>query len=186
MKCKIIPTSVGIKKPSIQTWKEATYRINRIHIPIKGKMLYKDTGGVTVLDEGSIYFMINSCSQNFDMIPEYGYYHFYMDFQTVPPLLSREVLEKALAPFVEDGGRAEFNAEKTSKMITKVDFFKDKLSGCDKASERRAELCRLFDLPTDMTANALLEALNIITDYDGYREALERLDARVDSSSDAE
>lgn len=93
MKCKVIPNAVGIKRPSIQVWKESTYRINRIHIPIKGKMLYKDTGGVTVLDEGSIYFMINSCSQNFDMIPEYGYYHFYMDFQTVPPLLSREVLE---------------------------------------------------------------------------------------------
>ena len=93
MKCKVIPTSVGIKQPSLQAWKDSAYRINRIHIPIKGKMLYNDGGGVKLLDEGSIYFMINSCSQNFDMIPEYGYYHFYMDFQTIPPLLSREVLE---------------------------------------------------------------------------------------------
>ncbi|MBQ8440222.1 MAG: helix-turn-helix transcriptional regulator [Clostridia bacterium] len=93
MKCKVIPSAVGIKRPSIQVWKAATYRINRIHIPIKGKMLYHDINGVRLLDEGSIYFMINSCSQNFEMIPEYGYYHFYMDFQTLPPLLSREVLE---------------------------------------------------------------------------------------------
>ena len=69
MKCKVIPSAVGIKRPSIQVWKAATYRINRIHIPIKGKMLYHDINGVRLLDEGSIYFMINSCSQNFEMIP---------------------------------------------------------------------------------------------------------------------
>ena len=37
--------------------------------------------------------MINSCSQNFEMVPDCGYYHMYIDFQTVPPLLRREVLE---------------------------------------------------------------------------------------------
>ena len=93
MKCKVVSCVVGIKRPSIQSWKDAGYRINRIHIPIKGKMLYNDMGSVKLLDEGSIYLMINSCSQNFDVIPEYGYYHLYMDFQTVPPLSSREVLE---------------------------------------------------------------------------------------------
>ena len=93
MKCKVIASVVGIKQPSLLSWKDAGYRVNRIHVPIKGKMLYNDMGSVKLLDEGAIYLMINSCSQNFDMIPEYGYYHLYLDFQTTPPLLNREVLE---------------------------------------------------------------------------------------------
>ena len=73
-----------------------------------------------------------------------------------------------------------FRAEKTEKkqqdMLTKVDFFADKLTGCDNASARRAALARFFDLPDDMTANALLDALNIITDREGYRKALESIE----------
>ena len=93
MRCKIIPSAAGIKRPSVQTWKDSSHRINRIHLPIKGKMLYNDVNGIRVVDEGSVYLMINSCSQNFEMIPECGYYHMYIDFQTVPPLLRQEVLK---------------------------------------------------------------------------------------------
>ena len=102
MRCKIIPSSAGIKSPSVKVWKAQTYRVNRIHMPIKGKMLYNDMSGSRLLDEGSIYFMVNSSSPSFEMIPEYGYYHLYLDFQTVPPLLNREVLEIEFAddPYV--------------------------------------------------------------------------------------
>ena len=89
--------------------------------------------------------------------------------------MSRDVLEVALAPFVEDGERVEENNAKERKMITKVDFFADGLTGCNNATEARRVLAEHFDLPGDMTANALLEALNIITDYEGYKRAVSEL-----------
>ncbi len=90
--------------------------------------------------------------------------------------MTGEVLLRVLSPFVEDGGRAEKNdcdANKTERrMLTKVDFYLDGLSGGENSSERRARLAEYFDLPRDITAGALLEVLNMITDYDGYRAAV--------------
>lgn len=89
--------------------------------------------------------------------------------------MNREVLQAALKPFVISEDQCEKNEKKANEKLTKVDFFRDKLTGCDNASERRAKLALHFDLPDDMTANALLEALNIVTDLDGYREAIASL-----------
>ena len=89
--------------------------------------------------------------------------------------MDRETLERVLTPFVDMGERVEKNEDNLREMITKVDFYLDKLSGCDGAEGRRGELARLFDLPDDMTANALLDALNIVTDKDGYRAAVKKL-----------
>lgn len=89
--------------------------------------------------------------------------------------MTRDVLERALAPFIASGDACEISMTKAHEMITKVDFFVDKLSGADNATERRARLAEYFDLPGDMTANALLEALNIITDKEGYRSAIDAL-----------
>ena len=83
-----------------------------------------------------------------------------------------EVLERIFAPFIDDGGRVTKNAENSSKMITKVDFFEDGFSGSSGSSARRRALCRAFDLPEDMTANALLDALNLLVGYDEYKNAL--------------
>ena len=46
------------------------------------------------------------------------------------------------------------------------------MTGAANSAARRAALARQFDLPGDMTPNALLSALNIITDLPGYRAAL--------------
>ncbi len=86
--------------------------------------------------------------------------------------VGREVLERVLAPFISDGGRAEFCKKNSDEMITKVDFYLDKLSGADNSSARRDSLAEHFELPRGMTATALLEALNIITDREGYRAAV--------------
>ena len=86
--------------------------------------------------------------------------------------MSRQQLEYALTPFVVDGGRVELFDVNNRKMITKVDFFLDKLSGCNSATERRAELARRLDLPTDMTANSLLEAVNMLISYDEYKRII--------------
>ena len=84
--------------------------------------------------------------------------------------MEKDVILRLLAPFTEGG-----NVAKTSKMITKVDFFTDKLTGCDGASENRARLCRACDLPEDMTPNALLEAMNLLYGYDEYRTTVDKI-----------
>lgn len=86
--------------------------------------------------------------------------------------MSREVLERVLAPFVEDGGRGELSDENGEKNITKLDLFEDGLSGGVGSSERRRELCRAFELPEDMTAKAMLEALNMLVGYSEYKRAV--------------
>lgn len=88
--------------------------------------------------------------------------------------MSREVLERVLAPFALDC-KMEKETEKSAKMITKVDFFEHKLTGFPNSSERRRELCRLAQLPDDMTPNALLEALNLLYGYGGFLELVSKI-----------
>lgn len=86
--------------------------------------------------------------------------------------VGREVLLKVLAPFITDDDTEYKNSIKSGEMITKVDFYKDKLTGFDNSSVKRDKLALYFDLPTGMTPNALLEALNIVTDKSGYLNAV--------------
>lgn len=78
----------------------------------------------------------------------------------------RERLYRLFLPFA--------NGERPApaKPITKADLYEDGLTGAANSAARRAALARQFDLPEDMTPNALLSALNIITDLPGYRAAL--------------
>lgn len=96
--------------------------------------------------------------------------------------MDRDTLVRVLSPFTlnmdenaDTPTRVDFSDAKERKMTTKLNFFEDGLSGSDGAAERRSRLAAYFGLPTDMTANALLEALNIITDYDGYSAAVNEL-----------
>ena len=89
--------------------------------------------------------------------------------------MNREVLLKVLSPFLQDPTRVENSGKKEREMITKLDFYNAGLSGKENSSERRAALAAHFDLPEDMTANALIEALNIITDRQGFLAAVAAL-----------
>lgn len=59
--------------------------------------------------------------------------------------------------------------------ITKTDLFDDGFSGGNGSSERRKRLCKAAGLPTNISANALLEALNLLYDYDGYKDLIEKI-----------
>jgi ribonuclease M5 len=84
--------------------------------------------------------------------------------------MEREVLVKALSPFI----KSELNEEKKStRPVTKLDFYNDGLTGKDGSQDRRASLARSLDLPHDMTANALIEAINLLYSYEIYREKIE-------------
>lgn len=84
--------------------------------------------------------------------------------------MEKDVILRLLTPFI-DGEKPQ----KADKMITKVDFFTDKLTGCEGASENRAKLCRACDLPEDMTPNALLEAMNLLYGYEEYRTIVDKI-----------
>ena len=87
--------------------------------------------------------------------------------------MDREELLRALAPFIDGEGRVEKNNEKSAEMITKVDLFVDGFTGASNSADRRSALARAFSLPEDLTANALLEALNIVADKSEYKKVAE-------------
>lgn len=86
--------------------------------------------------------------------------------------MSREELIRVLSPFANKDGESDLPPGKTSEMITKIDFYTDKLTGFENSSILRDKVCRYFGLPDGMNSNALLEALNILTDKDGYAECI--------------
>ena len=85
--------------------------------------------------------------------------------------MPREVLERVLLPFT-DGEKLNTG---TGEAVTKLDFFLDGLSGGANSSARRSQLCALMELPPDMTANALLEAVNLLYSKEKYRELVAKL-----------
>ena len=74
----------------------------------------------------------------------------------MPPEVLVQALERAGATF-EDGGAAP-----AGTAITKADLYELGLSGRPDSGIKRAALLKKLGLPEHMTANALLEALNIL------------------------
>jgi len=80
--------------------------------------------------------------------------------------LLTDVLKKFCADETEDS-RATARVAPTKK-ITKTDFYEDKLCGHKNSSKKREYLCEKLNIPY-MSSNALLEAVNILTDFDEYK-----------------
>ncbi len=85
--------------------------------------------------------------------------------------MQAETLRAIFTPFVSNGEQTP----KTTRPVTKTDFYLDGLSGAPDATVRRARLATHFSLPDDMTANALLDALNLLCDYEEYKRAIGEL-----------
>ena len=89
--------------------------------------------------------------------------------------MSREVLEKLFEPFVDRGACEENTQKSHEKGVTKADFYKDGLSGGERSREYRRQLAEQLSLPRDMSANALLDAINLLFSYEEYKEALSKI-----------
>ena len=85
--------------------------------------------------------------------------------------MDKEVLLRLLTPFEK-----REKTQKEGKLLTKVDFFEDKLTGHENSSERRRALSALCGLPDDMTPNALLEAMNLLYSFEEYKELVSKID----------
>lgn len=79
----------------------------------------------------------------------------------------------------EQAGSANAQAGKSTE-ITKADLYRLGLSGTPDSGARRAELQRRLGLPKRMSANALLEVLNLITTM----EQLEALSAGLSETAE--
>lgn len=87
--------------------------------------------------------------------------------------MPREVLERVFEPFTS-GEKVDTGVR---RQVTKLDFYEDGLSGGAGSAVLRARLCRAMELPHDMTANALIEAVNLLYTFEEYKEKVAALSA---------
>ena len=80
----------------------------------------------------------------------------------MPPEILLEALRQGGATFLLGGTRTA----QTRRPVTKTDLYLAGLSGTPQAAENRRVLLKQLDLPEHMTANALLEVLNVLYGYD--------------------
>ena len=78
-----------------------------------------------------------------------------------------DLLRSMFLPFAGQE-RAELSAKSEGRAITKLDFYNHGLSGGCHSRANRTKLAEYFGLPTDMSTNALLDALNIISDAEEF------------------
>jgi len=76
-----------------------------------------------------------------------------------------EILLKLLAPFADDAP-----ADEEFTPLTKGDFYADGFSGRDNSASLRKELAHALELPDNLSANALLEAVNFLRLIPQYRQ----------------
>lgn len=81
-----------------------------------------------------------------------------------------EMLLKILTPF----SLAE-TVKSNESNVTKTDLFEDGFCGGKESSVKRAILCRELGLPTNISSNALLEAINILLDFDNYKRIANKI-----------
>ena len=96
MKAKALLISAGVASATQERWKNATYRYNRLHFPINGEAIYHDVSGDKLLEVGNVYLLVNSTATDLELPQNEQYYHMYIDFRAVPPLMNREPLKIAL------------------------------------------------------------------------------------------
>ena len=87
--------------------------------------------------------------------------------------MTREELIRVFSPFIKNEENEGISPRKECEMITKVDFYRDKLTGAENSALMRDALARALGLPDGMSANALLEAVNLLCDRSEYEMALE-------------
>lgn len=74
-------------------------------------------------------------------------------------------LEQALAPFSDGGAKPRMK-------LTKADFYALGLSGVPNSEIRRKQIANLLNLPDNLSANALLEAICLLISEDEFERAV--------------
>ena len=85
--------------------------------------------------------------------------------------MEAELLYNLLSPFAQEGDPV------ARASLEKRDFYNAGLSGGAGAAERRARLAAELSLPRDMSANALLSAVNLLCTREEFSSALARIES---------
>lgn len=83
--------------------------------------------------------------------------------------MEKDILIKALEPYSDGKER------KREMNLTKADFYELGLSGRDSSAELRAKLAEKLGLPKNISATALIEAINITVTEEEFTEATEEI-----------
>ena len=84
--------------------------------------------------------------------------------------MDSELLIRLLIPFTV--GACDVKEER--EPITMADFYLDGFTGTENSAERRAALAKSLEMPEDMSAKALLSAINLLGMQDSYLAFSER------------
>lgn len=87
------------------------------------------------------------------------------------PEVILEALRRAGATFEDEA----YSSAQDKKPISKADFFAWGLSGQPNSVKRRTEVLKALDLPSHMTANALLEFINAVSCRAEMEEIIDRI-----------
>lgn len=85
-----------------------------------------------------------------------------------------EKLRELLLPFSREGGDAGVGRIGGDD-VTKADLYSDGMSGADGANEKRDRFAESLGLPSGMTPNAFLAAINVLMNKEDYRRAVDKL-----------
>ena len=89
----------------------------------------------------------------------------------MPPAVLLDALRRAGATFLDEAEEAP----RTGMPITKADLFAWGLTGGPGSAEKRRALLRKLSLPSQLSANALLEALNLLYEREELTALVESL-----------
>ena len=92
--------------------------------------------------------------------------------------IDTDTLTRIFAPFAVDAAAQDTSPRNA---VSKADFFAAGLSGGEGSAVRRARLAQKLCLPPHMSANALLEAVNLLYSKEAYEEALAALEEDTDA-----
>ena len=100
----------------------------------------------------------------------------YLGVEGMETSLLRDIIMKFCASVGIDGETGAVGGEpRKTGGITKADFYESGLTGAADSRANRDALAAVLSLPSGMTANALLAAVNIICTKDEYRKAVRRI-----------
>lgn len=92
--------------------------------------------------------------------------------------IDTDTLTRIFAPFAVDAPAQDTSPRNA---VSKADFYAAGLSGGEGSAVRRARLAQKLRLPPHMSANALLEAVNLLYSKEAYEEALAALEEDTDA-----
>lgn len=90
--------------------------------------------------------------------------------------MEKQLLENLLEKYIS---KTQNNTER----LTKTDLYNMGLSGGENSSSMRRMVCKELDLPADMTANAMLEAVNLLYPYEMFIQTVKKVLKLIDNQA---